>query len=220
MEADGRGLRYTGVAIMLHWTIAALILFNLATGLLFDDMGKAARSALIPFHISSGITVLALTIVRIGWRLAHRPPPYLPMAAWERELARVVHFCLYLAMLGMPLTGWAMISAHGDRPQPAQGTAVPTPADQPPGAKPAPKPRGPTLIWGVIPLPKIAPIVRIGEGPDGAARLHAAHETFETRHAVGGWILLGLLLIHITGALKHQFGDRERELVRMGLGRT
>ncbi len=210
-------MRYTNVAIWLHWAIAALILFNLATGLSFDLIPRAARGALIPFHISSGITVLALTIVRIAWRLTHRPPPMLPMAAWEKGLARVVHFLLYVAMLGMPLTGWALISAHGSPPS-AAGTAAPLPGDRPPGAMPLPKPGGPTLIWGVIPLPKLAPIVHLGDGPDGAAKLHEAHEMFEARHGTGGWILLGLWILHVAGALKHQFVDRRRELARMGVG--
>lgn len=192
--------RYTAVAMWLHWTIATFILFNLATGLLFDSMAKGVRGALIPLHISSGITVLALTVLRIAWRLTHRPPPMLPIAGWEKGVAHVVHFCLYLAMLGMPLTGWAMLSAHS-APPPVAGM-----------------PRPQTKIWGIIPLPKLAPIVRLGDGPDGPARLQEAHETFEARHGTGGWILLGLFLLHIAGALKHQFVDRRREFARMGVG--
>ena len=190
-------LRYTDVAIWLHWAIAAFIVFNLACGLLFDAMPKGLRGAIIPLHISAGITVLALTIVRIAWRLTHRPPPMLPMAGWEKGLAHTVHFCLYLAMLGMPLTGWAMISAHPAPPPPARNSI---------------------MVWGVIPLPKLAPIVHLGDGPDGAAQLHEAHETFEGRHGTGGWVLLGLFLLHVAGALKHQFVDRRRELARMGVG--
>ena len=208
MASGSTGLRYGNVAIVLHWTIAGFILFNLATGLTFDLMARPVRGAIIPIHISSGITVLVLTIVRIGWRLTHRPPPYLPMARWERVGAKAVHVCLYLAMLGLPLTGWAMISAHNDPPPRARA-----------GATAPPRPRGPTLIWGVVPLPKIAPIARIGEGPDGDVKIAEAHEQFEGRHGTGGWILLALVLLHVAGALKHQLIDKERELARMGIGR-
>ena len=218
MQAAAR-MRYSQVAIWLHWAIAAFILFNLATGLLFDEMSKGVRGALLPIHISSGITVLALTVVRIVWRLTHRPPPMLPMAVWEKGLAHSVHFLLYVAMLGMPLTGWALISAHPSTPPAAAGTAAPRPSDQPPGALPPPKPRGPTMIWGVIPLPPLAPVVHIGDQPDGATKLKAAHEQFENLHGTGGWILLALFVLHVLGALKHQFVDRMRELGRMGLGR-
>ncbi len=206
MVGDAGTVRYTNVAILLHWAIAALILFNLTTGLTFEYMSEGLEDALVPFHISSGISVLALTIVRIGWRLTHRPPPLLPMAAWERGLAHAIHFLLYLAMIALPMTGWAMISAHVSPPPPVQGA-------------PAPPPHRP-LIWGVLPLPKLAPIAKLGEGPGGETRLKETHETFETRHYYGGLVLLALFLLHVAGALKHQFVDRRREFGRMGVGRA
>ena len=207
---DGRGLRYTSVAIVLHWAIAALIIFNLATGLTFDFMSRATLLALVPFHISSGITVLALTVIRILWRLTHRPPPMLPMPAWQKVLANTVYLLFYLAMIAAPMTGWALISAQADK---AQAAAGPPPA---PGAQPKPHR---TMIWGVVPLPKLAPIVHQGEGPGGEAKLKEVHETLEARHGTIGWILLGLLVLHVAGALKHQLVDRRRELARMGVGR-
>ena len=199
-EAAAR-LRYSKGAIILHWAIAILILYNLTSGLLHDTLPKAV----FQFHISSGITILALTVIRIIWRLTHRPPPFLPMAGWEKGLAHIVHFCLYLAMLAAPMTGWAMISAHVDKPKPAAEGAAPA------------KPRQ-TLIWGLIPLPKLKPIADIGKGPDGPAKLKEAHETFEGRHETIGLIFLGLLILHLAGALKHQFIDKRRELARMGVG--
>jgi len=117
-------LRYTNVAIILHWTIALLILFNLVTGFFHDFVPKAVFA----FHISSGVTILALTIVRIAWRLTHKPPPYLPMRTWEKQLANIVHFLLYCAMLASPLTGWAMISAHADKPPAAAAIETPLPS--------------------------------------------------------------------------------------------
>ena len=208
-----RGLRYTNVAILLHWAIAALILFNLATGLSFAYVPDAVADALVPIHISSGITVLALTLVRIAWRLTHRPPPLLPMARWERALAGTNHVLLYIAMIALPMTGWAMISAHPSAPP------APVPGAPAGTAAPNPTPHQ-TLIWGMLPLPKLAPIAKLGEGPGGEARLHETHEAFEARHYYGGLALLALFLLHVTGALKHQFVDRRRELGRMGVGRT
>lgn len=207
-EAAAR-LRYSNGAIILHWAIAILILFNLGTGFFHDTVPKGVFA----FHISSGITILALTVIRIVWRLTHRPPPFLPMAPWEKRLAQVVHFLLYCAMLASPLTGWAMISAHADQPKPAiEGAATP------PVVEPA-KPRQ-ALIWGVIPLPKLAPIARIADQPDGQAKIKEAHELFEARHETAGWIFLGLLILHLAGGLKHQLIDKRRELARMGVGKT
>jgi cytochrome b561 len=201
-------LRYSNVAIFLHWAIALLVLFNLVTGFFHDLVPRAVFA----FHISSGVTILALTLVRIVWRLTHWGPPFLPMAAWERGLAHVVHFLLYCAMLLSPLTGWAMISAHVDKPIPAAAQAD----AGPPG--PPPKPRQ-TMIWGLFVLPKLKPITDIAKGPDGAAKIKETHELYEERHETMGWIFLGLLLLHLGGALKHQLIDRQRELARMGLGK-
>jgi len=203
-------LRYTKGAIFLHWAIAILILYNLISGLLNDVLPRA----FFQFHVSSGITILVLTVIRIGWRLTHKPPPYLPMAKWERGLAHVVHFLLYCMMLISPLTGWAMLSAHPDKP--AVQAAPLGPGDVPP----LPHKRHPTMIWGLFELPKLPPIANIANQPDGAARLKETHELYEGRHETAGWIFLGLLILHLAGALKHQFIDKERELARMGLGKS
>ena len=218
MADQAARLRYSKVAILLHWAIAVLILYNLFTGLLHDVLPRPW----FQFHISSGITILALTVIRIGWRLTHKPPPFLPMAKWEKWLAHIVHFLLYCAMLAAPLTGWAMISANRPRPAPvAQAAGAPGPAV----AAPAPTPSGPpkprrTMIWGLFELPKLSPIVHIADQPDGAAKLKEAHELFEERHETVGWLFVGLLILHLAGALKHQLIDKERELARMGLGKT
>ena len=209
MDDAAARLRYTNVAIFLHWAIALLVLFNLTTGLLHDVVPRAVFA----FHISSGVTILVLTLIRIGWRLTHKPPPYLPMAKWEYAGAKIVHFLLYCAMLLSPLTGWAMISAHADKPPAAaiQADAGPQPA-------PPHKPHR-TMIWGLFVLPKLKPIADIANQPGGDAKLKETHELYEERHETMGWIFLGLLVLHLGGALKHQLIDRQRELARMGIGK-
>ena len=88
----------------------------------------------------------------------------------------------------------------------------------PPKTMPAGPP--PTLkVWNVIPMPMIAPIQAIGSEPGGVAAQHELHEEFVDWHSVGGYLLLGLLILHIAGAVKHQFIDRQPEFARMGIGR-
>ncbi len=106
--------RYTVVARALHWAIAVLIILNLALGFAHDALPK--DWAVMSVHKSIGLTVLALTLVRIGWRLTH-PAPRLPAAlpAWEKGAAHATHFIFYALMLVLPLSGWIMSSA-GTRP--------------------------------------------------------------------------------------------------------
>ena len=71
---------YSRGAIWLHWTIAALILFNLAVGWVHDMFGPATKPVMMTLHKSFGVTIFFLTLVRIGWRLRHAPPD----AAWHQ----------------------------------------------------------------------------------------------------------------------------------------
>ncbi len=112
MAAQDRPDRYSSVAIWFHWTIALLVILNLAVGLLHDSV-PALRSWM-GAHQALGLAILALTAARIAWRLAHRPPP-LPARTpmWERALAHGSHILLYALMLGLPMTGWMMVSGGG-----------------------------------------------------------------------------------------------------------
>jgi cytochrome b561 len=75
------------------------------------------------------------------------------------------------------------------------------------------------IMASLVPMPKIAPIEAIGEEPGGVAPQHRLHDEFVAWHSVGGYLLLGLLVLHVAGALKHQFIDRQSEFARMGIGR-
>jgi cytochrome b561 len=102
--------RYTLVAIALHWIIALLIMTNLALGWRMGFLKGLEQFEYIQLHKSIGITVLVLSLARLGWRLVNPPPPLPPMAGWERGLAKAAHWAFYGVMIGMPLTGWAMVS--------------------------------------------------------------------------------------------------------------
>lgn len=102
--------RYNSVARALHWIIAVLAIGTLAAGLLNDAVEDVVR--VIPAHKAAGITILALTLARLGWRLA-RPAPPLPdhMPRTERLAAHAAHTALYALMIALPLSGWIFSSA-------------------------------------------------------------------------------------------------------------
>jgi cytochrome b561 len=225
-----RNDRYTRVAITLHWAIAAFIIFNLCTGFFMNGWPPAIKWAAAGLHVSSGMTVLALTVARVAWRLLNEPPPYpAEMKPWERHTGRLVHFLFYAVMVLMPLSGWAIVSAHPPPGSRGEAVAFAPPAAPPgikpgaasPGPMPGPPPGAPQgiKVWNLIPLPSIAPIEDIGEEPGGVAPQHKLQEEFVSWHTVGGWLLVGLFLLHVAGALKHQIIDQQAEFARMGIGR-
>ena len=106
--------RYTILAIAFHWLIALGVLLLICIGLAMTKLTVTPmrQFQLYQLHKSIGVTVLLLSLLRLAWRFAHRPPP-LPsmMPLLERRAASTTHCVLYGLMIGMPLTGWAMVSA-------------------------------------------------------------------------------------------------------------
>jgi cytochrome b561 len=108
--------RYTGIAMLLHWLIAALIVWGFALGWVMTDIPGITPTKLRYFswHKWIGVTVLALVLVRILWRATHAAPA-LPasMHAWERLAAHAGHTVLYVLMVAIPVTGYLYSSAAG-----------------------------------------------------------------------------------------------------------
>jgi cytochrome b561 len=107
-------LRYGAVAMLLHWVIAALILLDFALALSFSQFNPGDALYLpsaYRLHMSTGLAVLALSVLRVLWRLMHRYPA-LPadMHVATRLLARLSHWMLYGFMLVASLTGWLVLS--------------------------------------------------------------------------------------------------------------
>jgi cytochrome b561 len=105
--------RYTAVAQLFHWVIAALIVTQFALAWTADDLPLGMHKlALLARHKSVGMTILMLAILRLLWRFRN-PPPELPagMTPIERTVARATHIAFYLLLFAMPITGWTMSSA-------------------------------------------------------------------------------------------------------------
>ncbi len=168
--------RYSTVAVWLHWIIALAIAFQLALG--FAMPKNESGFALYQFHKSVGIAILLLTLVRLGWRLTHRPPPAVE-GGFSGFLAKAVHVGLYVFMIGAPLTGWALVSTD--------------PLNIP------------TVLFGAIPWPHLPLPAGIAEAMEGA-------------HGLLAWLGVLLFLLHVAGALRHQFLLRDGLLSRIGPG--
>ena len=105
--------RYNTVAMLLHWLMALSIIALIVVGKVMSDLSGSdpLKFELYQMHKSAGLTILALALFRILWRLLHRPPA-LPstMKPWERGAAAFTHLAFYILMIAIPLTGWAMAS--------------------------------------------------------------------------------------------------------------
>jgi cytochrome b561 len=177
---------YSAVAIALHWTIAALILTNIGIAWYFNTLKGPEAVAPIQLHKSIGITVLLLSLVRLAWRLISPPPPLPPtVKGWERWAAQATHLVFYLLMLGLPLTGWAFVSAS-----------------------PLIKVH-PTVLYGVIPWPAVP-----YPGLDSDA-VHTAHKALQFTHSTLAKVAYAAIVLHVAAALKHQLLDRDDVVARM-----
>jgi cytochrome b561 len=106
--------RYTPIAIVLHWLLALAIVGAFGVGLYMTELPfSPARLKLYNWHKWAGVTILALSALRLLWRLTHRPPADLPMPAWQAKAAHAVHHLLYVLFFAVPLAGWAYSSAAG-----------------------------------------------------------------------------------------------------------
>ncbi len=192
--------RYTKTAIILHWLIAIFIALMFGLGWFMAELPKEApkqlaydlfdlgvytwqlaeeaspRTFYFNLHKSLGLTVLALIVLRVLWRITHTPPAALSSyKAIEKKVATATHHSLYLLMLAVPVTGLIMAinSKYG-------------------------------VKWFGIDV-----IAGLDNKP--------VRYFFECTHEFVGIVLLVLIGIHLLGALKHKFIDKDDTMSRMSL---
>jgi cytochrome b561 len=115
MSANEVRQRYGTTARTAHWLTFLLLIGSFSLGFYMADLAiSPLRLRLFAYHKWIGVTVLALTVLRLAWRLL-APPPVLPasMPAWEKRAAGISHRLLYLLLFAAPLSGWLMSSAKG-----------------------------------------------------------------------------------------------------------
>jgi cytochrome b561 len=190
--------QYTKTAKLLHWLIAIGIFFMFALGWYMSELPKEApkqmaydlfnlgiytwnlseeispRTFYFNLHKSIGVTIFGLILIRVLWRITHKPPALLASyKAWERKLATGAHHLLYLLMVALPVSGiiMATYSKYG-------------------------------IKWFGLDFIK---------GLDNKDM----RELFKEVHEIIGFIILLVIIVHIIGALKHKFIDKDETLKRM-----
>ncbi|MGY1977383.1 cytochrome b [Nocardia gipuzkoensis] len=130
-ERTAETTRFGVTARILHWTMAALIVTMIGIGAaMVGYLGPYSR--LLSWHKTIGLIILLLAVVRLVYRLRHRPPPQIEtMGGPERLVATGSEILMYALFLAQPLVGWALVSASGIPIQILAGLRVPAiaPAD-------------------------------------------------------------------------------------------
>lgn len=113
MKITSDNYQWGGIAQTLHWIMAITIIVLGIVGLIMGEMPNTpAKIQVYNLHKSAGLTVLALALLRLAWRIFDQRPLDSPtMPCWQKWAARGVHVALYLLMLALPLSGWLFNSA-------------------------------------------------------------------------------------------------------------
>lgn len=108
--------KYSGLAMLLHWTIAVLVIVTWRISEAAEDApSRAAKEEIMANHFALGVVIFALVALRLIWRQVSPPPPMSNAHAdWERMLARIVHLAFYALLLVMPIAGWVALSSFGE----------------------------------------------------------------------------------------------------------
>jgi cytochrome b561 len=114
LSAEPAVQRYGTVARLLHWSILGLLIVQFVLAWTMPGIHRGTTpETLINLHLSFGLLILLVILLRLLWRAVHAPPPAPPMPTWQRAAAFIVHWALYLVLIVIPLLGWINASWRG-----------------------------------------------------------------------------------------------------------
>lgn len=177
--------RYSPVGIVFHWTMAALITFQLGWGWYMGRLPVGGdKLAAYQVHSDVGLLMLLLAGLRFLWRLiVPGPVNDADDLGWQTRFAVATHIVFYICFFGLPLSGWAMWSALGNG--------------------------GDLAVAGLVPWPQMP-----FEAMDRSLQWWIL-DIAEDLHLLLVVILLVLIPLHVGAALKHHFLDRHDVLIGM-----
>jgi cytochrome b561 len=107
-------LQYGATAKIFHWLIVALLMLQFPIGWLMPDLHRNMKpGAPMTFHVSFGIVILTLIVLRFVWRLTHPVAPESSLPPWQRLSSEAVHWLLYVLVLATTVSGWLFASFRG-----------------------------------------------------------------------------------------------------------
>ena len=106
--------QYGVISIVIHWLMALLVFAMFGLGLYMVELTyvDAWYKAAPALHISVGVILMLLFIVRLLWRLSN-PVPEIYGQPFEKVAGLMVHRLHYLFMFVLMLSGYLMVTADG-----------------------------------------------------------------------------------------------------------
>jgi cytochrome b561 len=100
---------YGRIAKWLHWTIALLFLLAYCAVYYrhwFTVKKTPENMIALQMHLSVGITIGVIVVLRIVWRIMNVQPKLEPGPRWQQFAAHSLHYALYAVMILMPISGY------------------------------------------------------------------------------------------------------------------
>jgi cytochrome b561 len=121
MQLFNSPTHYGAISQALHWSVVLLVALAWVLGLIGDELPKGAPEAAALFiHISAGLLVIFLTVLRLFWRVADKSPQAekteygeWAFAGWIGLGAKLAHLGLYVLLIAVPVLGIAVQFARG-----------------------------------------------------------------------------------------------------------
>lgn len=186
---------YGLIAKWMHWTIALLFLGSYCAVYFrhwFTEEKTPENWIALQLHLSFGITIAAVVILRIIWRNLNKTPVQEPGSKFAHLAAHLGHYALYAVMILMPLTGYI-------------GTGVNTEF----------------FFWFDIPKFESTSLYQmvVTNGMGLSFKEFEAPIDFVHKDIMGKWAVWILILGHVMAALYHHFIKKDRTLIKMTTGK-
>ena len=106
--------KYHASIRVLHWVMFVLFAIVFVLGFVMVEFKESEPWALYSFHKSTGVLLFGLVLIRLMMRWIKPVPPHSPeIKPLENRIATIAVYLLYLCMIIIPITGYALSNLHG-----------------------------------------------------------------------------------------------------------
>ncbi len=106
--------KYHASIRVIHWVMFVLFVIMFVIGFVMVEFKESEPWAMYSFHKSTGVLLFGLVFIRLMMRWIKPVPPHSPeIKPLENRIATIAVYLLYLCMIIVPITGYALSNLHG-----------------------------------------------------------------------------------------------------------